>query len=234
MKTVQKEVVKAKIDQIIGELPENVVVLASMRKIKNDASGNPQVQLEVVQSRSLGSGRTSLLAALNAGDKRFNSGRTTMRVWPMINKKGFEQVFGEIEGFDFDTAYELAVKAKEGEVVAIMAQVETVKVNGLNHPAKIVCIETTDINELPKSMREQMLDEDVDQDIKDRNILQTGGDKSEKIVDEIGNTIYRRYDLQYGEAKDIMIANKVLISELTKKRSEKETTSDKLKSVLSE
>lgn len=232
MKTVAKEVVKNKVNEIIGDLGENVVVLVSLRKIKNDKEGNPQVQLEVAQSRSLSGGRVTLLAALNAGDKRFNSGRTTMRVWPMVNKKGFNQVFGAIEDFDFDEAYKMAVKAGDGEVVAIMKQIETVNVNGINHPAKIVCIETTDVNKLPKNIREQMLDEDVDQDIKERNILQTGGENSEHIVDEIGNKIYRRYDLQYGDAKDEMIENKVLLSELTSNKAKVETTASKLENAL--
>lgn len=233
MKTVTKEVAKSKVDSVIGELPENVVVLVSLRKIKNDAQGNPQVQLELAQSRSLSGGRVSLLAALNAGDKRFNSGRTTMRVWPMVNKKGFMSVFNTIEDFDFEEAYKMAVAAKEGEVVAIMRQIETVSVNGMMHPVKIVCLETTDVEKLPKSLREQMADPDVDQDIKERNILQTGGTDSEHIVDSIGNKIYRRYEVQFGDtAKDELIEGKVLLSELTKTKSTVVNTASKLENSL--
>lgn len=228
----KKTKLKEAVDKIKDTLPENVVVLVSLKKIKNDGAGNPQVQLEVLQSRALGGRTISLLAALNAGDKRFSSSRTAMRIWSMVNEKGFNEVFGELDGFNFKEAYDMAVKAGEDEVVGIMKQIQTVNVGGVKYPAKIVCIETTDINELPKSIREQMLDPDVEDELKERNILQTGGENSEHIVDSLGNKIYRRYDLQYGEAKDVMIEGKMLASE--QKKPAKKTTADMLNGVLAE
>lgn len=226
----KKTKLKEAVDAIKDSLPEDVVVLVSLKKIKNDAAGNPQVQLEVLQSRALGGRTISLLAALNAGDKRFNSSRTTMRIWSMVNEKGFNEVFGEIPGFNFKEAYDKAVSAADDEVVGLMKQIKTVNVGGVKYPAKIVCIETTDIDTLPKSMRDQMNDPDVEDEIKERNILQTGGDNSEHIVDSLGNKIYRRYDLQYGEAKDVMIEGKMLASD--QKKPAKQSTEDVLNKVL--
>jgi len=225
MITIKREELKNKVNVVAPKLPEDVVFVAAMRAIKGG-----QVQIEFAQSRSLTGRRVSVLALLNQGDARFNSGRTLMRTWLMVNEEGFKAVFGDIEGFNFKEASEAAKTASEDEVVAIFSQAKTINVNGVNHPVKIVCKETTNVEDLPKSIREQIQNPDVSDDIKNRYILQTKD--GDKIVDELNNTIYRRYELSYGTDDDVLVENKVLQSELVKTASGTKTTADALKDVL--
>jgi len=226
MITIKREELKNKVNVVAPKLPEDVVFVAAMRAIKGG-----QVQIEFAQSRSLTGRRVSVLALLNQGDARFNSGRTLMRTWLMVNEEGFKAVFGDIPDFDFKAAQEAAKTASEDEVVAIFAQAKTINVNGVNHPVKIVCKETTNVEDLPKSIREQIQNPDVSDDIKNRYILQTKD--GDKIVDELNNTIYRRYELSYGADDDVLVENKVLQSELAKTASGTvNKTADALKDVL--
>jgi len=224
MKKVTKEQLKNAVNEIAPKLPEDVVFVAGMRTIKDG-----QTEFEFVQSRSLAGRKVSLLALANEGDKRFNTGKNTMRAWMMFNESGFKSLFGTIEGFDFTKAKELALTATADERVGVFAQVKTINVNGINQPLKIVCKETTDINQLPKSIKEQIADANVSQDIKDRYILQTGpqanGKESVRIVDQYGNTVYRRYELSYGTDEDVLVEGKVLATELNNTNSVSTTAS---------
>lgn len=210
MKKVNKEQLKEAVNKVAPQLPENVVFIAAARQIKNG-----QIECEFVQSRSLAGRKTSMLALLNQGDARFNSGRTTMRVWSMVNVESFKAVFGEIEGLDFAAVAEAIKTCTTDERISILKQVENINVNGLVQPVKIVCLETIDVATLPKSIREQLADENVSDEIKARYILQTK--EGESIVDERGNKVYRRYELAYGDAQDVLVEGKVLVSELAKK-----------------
>lgn len=209
MKKLSKEQLKNAVNEVAPKLGEDVVFIAGMREIKNG-----QTEFEFVQSRNLAGRRTSLLALANEGDKRFNAGKNTMRTWMMFNATGFTNLFGNIEGFDFAKAQELAKTASADERIGVFAQVKTINVNGVKQPLKIVCKETTDVNQLPKSIREQILDPNVSQDIKDRYILQTGGAESVLVVDQYGNKVYRRYELSYGTDEDVLVEGKVLATEL--------------------
>ena len=226
MKKLTKEALKNAVNEVAPKLGEDVVFVAALRAIKDK-----QIEIEFVQSRSLAGRRVSLLALANEGDKRFNTGKNTMRAWMMFNEEGFKNLFGNIEGFDFAKAKELALTASADERVAIFAQAKTINVNGVNQPLKIVCKETTDVDQLPKSIKDQILDSNVSQDIKDRYILQTGGAESVKIVDAYGNTVYRRYELSYGTDMDVLVEGKVLATELN---STKTSTASALASALAE
>jgi flagellar basal body-associated protein FliL len=205
MKVVKKEELKKLVNETAPKLPENVVFIAGLRKIKDG-----QVQVEFAQSRSLAGRKASMLALLNAGDARFNSGRTLMRVWLMVNPEGFKETFG----IDIAEAVAQSKTAGEDEVVGMFAQAESITVNGIKHPVKIVCKETIDVESLPKSIREQIQSADVTDEIKNRYILQTK--EGDRIVDSLGNTIYRRYELSYGEDTDVLVEGKILASELAK------------------
>lgn len=210
MNKVKREQLKEAVNKTAPKLPENVVFIAGMRAIKNG-----QVQVEFAQSRSLAGRKASVLALLNAGDARFNTGRTLMRAWLMVNEEGFTEAFGEIPNFNFKEAATLAQTATEDEVVAIFAQAETINVHGIKEAIKIVCKETIRVADLPKSIREQLENPDVAEDIKNRYILQTA--QGEKIVDEHGNPVYRHYVLSYGSDEDVLVENKILASDLAKK-----------------
>lgn len=209
-KIVKKEELKAKVNEVAPKLPENTVFVAGVRAIKASANGTPQYQVEFAQSRSLAGRKASVLALLNAGDARFNSGRTLMRVWLMVNQEGFKDTFG----IDLAEAMTLANTAKEDEVVGVFAPATSINVNGLAQPVKIVCKETIDVEALPKSIREQLQSADVTDEIKNRYILQLAS--GDRIVDSLGNVIYRRYELAYGDDTDVLVENKVLASELAK------------------
>lgn len=233
MKKLTKEQLKTAVNEVAPKLGEDVVFVAALRAIKDK-----QIEIEFVQSRSLAGRRVSLLALANEGDKRFNTGKNTMRAWMMFNEEGFKSLFGNIEGFDFAKAKELALTATADERIGIFAQAKTINVGTKeqpnNQPLKIVCKETTDVDQLPKSIKDQILDSNVSQDIKDRYILQTGpqanGNESVRIVDQYGNTVYRRYELSYGTDTDVLVEGKVLATELN--NSTKTSTNDVLKSAL--
>lgn len=228
-----KKVTKLKLKEIViaaaPQLPESVVFIAGMRGIKNG-----QREIEFVQSRTMAGRKASLLALLNEGDKRFNSGRTTMRVWLMISEKGFNNVFGAIEGFDFAKASAMCEDLAEDERVALLLQAETINVNGVMQPIKIVCKETIEVEELPKSIREQLENEDLSEEIKGRYILQTA--EGDLIVDKSGNKVYRRYELSYGDDEDVLVADKQLLSDHAKKLAKVGTTStaSKAKNILAD
>lgn len=205
MKVVKRDELKNKVNEVAPKLPENVVFIAGLRQIKGG-----QVQVEFAQSRSLAGRKASVLALLNAGDARFNSGRTLMRVWLMVNPEGFKETFGT----DIAEAVTLSKTAGEDEVVGMFQVAESINVNGVKQPVKIVCKETIDVETLPKSIREQIQSADVSDEIKNRYILQTK--EGDRIVDSLGNVIYRRYELSYGEDTDVLVENKVLASELAK------------------
>jgi len=120
MKIVTKDALKAKVNEVVTKLPEDTVFIAGIRKIKGG-----QVQAEFVQYRSLTGRKVSMLALLNAGDARFNSGRTLMRAWVMVNQEGFNTVFG----IDLKAAIELAQTTKEDEVVGLFEASKTINVN---------------------------------------------------------------------------------------------------------
>ena len=205
------------------QLAENVVFLAGARKIKNN-----QMEIEFVQSRALNGRKASLFALFNEGDNRFNSGRTTMRVWLMVNLQGCKTLLGH-EGIDFDEVQKQVLECSNDEIVAILSQVSTVNVAGALQPVKIVCKETVTSSELPKSIREVIEDKEANPEYKARYILQTG--EGDKIVDEFGNTIYRYFELSYGEDKDVLVDNKQLQSDFSKKLSS-EVSSTSTESVL--
>lgn len=223
-KVIKREVLKNKVNEVAPKLPENVVFIAGLRQIKDG-----QIQVEFAQSRALAGRKASMLALLNSGDARFNSGRTLMRVWLMVNVAGFAETFG----IDLAEAAALAKTAGEDEVVGLFQQAETITVNGVKHPVKIVCKETVVIDELPKAIREQIQNPDVEEEIKNRYILQTA--EGDRIVDEFGNPVYRRYELTYGTDEDVLVSNKILASELAKKAvGATQTTSGVLNSALAD
>lgn len=205
-KVIKREALKKSVNEVAPKLPEDVVFISGLRAIKDG-----QIQVEFAQSRALAGRKASMLALLNAGDARFNTGRTLMRVWLMVNVAGFAETFG----IDLTEAAALAKTAAEDEVVAILQQAQTITVNSVKHPVKIVCKETVDVNELPKGIREQIQSDEVEQEIKDRYILQTA--EGDMILDEFGNKVYRRYELSYGDDTDVLVPNKVLASELAKR-----------------
>ena len=208
------------------QLPENVVFLAGARKIKND-----QMEIEFVQSRALNGRKASLFALFNEGDKRFNSGRTTMRVWLMVNLQGCKTLLAH-EGIDFDEVQKQVLDCSNEEIVAILSQVSTVNVAGALQPVKIVCKETITVADLPKSIREVIEDEDANPEYKSRYILQTGD--NDLIVDEFGNRIYRHFALSYGADEDVLVENKQLQSDYAKKLSQDTgSTSNSTEDILS-
>lgn len=222
MKLVKRDELKNKVNEVAPKLPETTVFIAGLRQIKAG-----QVQVEFAQSRSLAGRKASVLALLNAGDARFNSGRTLMRVWLMVNPEGFKETFG----IDIAEAVTLSKTAAEDEVVGMFQMAESINVNGVKQPVKIVCKETIDVESLPKSIREQLQNPDVSDEIKNRYILQTK--EGDRILDSLGNVIYRRYELSYGEDTDVLVENKVLASELAKTATgQTSTVNDALKNVL--
>jgi len=211
MDTIKKSVMK-----LVGQLPETTVFIVAARAVKGG-----QIEFEFCQSRGLAGRKASLLALANKGDARFNSGRTTMRVWFIANEEGFTELFpnakdNEGNALNFGKIAEMCKTLADDERVALFSAVTEVSVNGILQPVKIVCRETVDVEQLPKSVRTQLQDPDVDDSIKERYILQTGGEDSERITDQLGNTVYRVFDLQYGDATDVLVADKVLESERTK------------------
>lgn len=224
MKVVKREELKELVNKTAPKLPENVVFVAGLRQIKNG-----QVQVEFAQSRSLAGRKASMLALLNAGDARFNSGRTLMRVWLMVNPEGFKETFG----IDITEAVTQSKTAGEDEVVGLFQQADSITVNGIKQPVKIVCKETIEVESLPKSIREQLQSVDATDEIKNRYILQTK--EGDRIVDSLGNVIYRRFELSYGEDTDVLVEGKVLASELAKKASGQTVNTDNvLKNVLAD
>lgn len=208
------------VQTVILALPETTVFLSALRKIKND-----QIEVEFVQSRTLAGRRASIIGALNQGDDRFSSGRTTMRVWTKVTEEGFNASFPGIkdqEGndFNFAEAAKLALTAGGDERIAIFLPVTSVMLNGVLKDFQITAMETVEVEELPKSIRDQITNPDVDDAIKNRYILQTGernGKASEHIVDKHGQTVYRWYQLDTTDRTDTLIADKYLVSDLAKK-----------------
>lgn len=228
-KVTTREKLLDAVKQAAPQLGEDVVFVAGARKIKND-----QMELEFVQSRPLAGRKASLLAMLNEGDARFNTGRITMRVWLMANQIGLANLFAE-SGINFAEVAETIKGLKDEEVCAILAQVKTINVAGVQQPIKIVCKETVTVDELPKSIRDVINDPDAKQEYKDRYILQNG--KDDVIVDAFGNKVYRHFELTYGQAEDVLVADKMLQSEYAKKLAkgtETKSASNVLGSVLAE
>lgn len=211
------------------QLGEDVIFIAGARKIKND-----QMELEFVQSRPLAGRKASLLALLNQGDSRFNTGKITMRVWLMVNLAGVNDLFRD-SGINFNEVAETVKTLKDGEVVAILKQVKSIYVGGANQAVKIVCKETVVVDELPKSIRDVINDPDAPQEYKDRYILQNGSD--DLIVDNFGNKVYRHFELSYGAVEDVLVSDKMLASEFAKKATKQATSksaNDILEGTLSE
>lgn len=222
-KVTTREKLKEAVQTAAPQLGEDVIFIAGARKIKND-----QMELEFVQSRPLAGRKASLLAMLNEGNKLFSTGRITMRVWLMANEVGLSNLFAE-SGINFAEVAETIKGLKDQEVCAILTQVKTINVAGVQQPIKIVCKETVSVDELPKSIRDVINDPDAKQEYKDRYILQNG--KDDLIVDAFGNKIYRHFELTYGQAEDVLVADKMLQSEYAK-RLAKETTAKSTDSVL--
>ena len=225
-KTTREKLLQA-VKLAAPQLAENVVFLAGARKIKND-----QMEIEFVQNRALAGRKASMLALFNEGDDRFNSGRTTMRVWLMVNLAGCISLLGHT-GIDFNKLAEEVKTLSDDEIIAVLAQVKTVMVAGVQQPVKIVCKETVLTDNLPKSIREIVTDENAPEEYKNRYILQNG--KDDLIVDEFGNKIYRHFELTYGDVEDELVTGKMLQSDYAKKlanTSEEKSTENVLKGVL--
>ena len=222
LKTVKKDKLKDAVNKHKDNLPETTVFVVGARPIKNG-----QVEVEFAQNRNLAGRRANLLALLNEGDERFNNGKTLMRVWTMVNALGFTKLFGKLDGIDFNDVVEACKEADDDQRVAILKPVATINIDGVQKAVKIVCRETVSMDELPKSIRENLKDPEVSDEIKDRYILQTGGKDSTKIVDEFGNTVYRTFSLGLGDEEDILVANKQLASDYKEKSksAKKSTTS---------
>ena len=219
-KIVSRETLKESVNAVAPKLPETAVFVAGARQIKNG-----QVEFEFAQSRSLMGRRASVLALLNEGDGRFNSGRTTMRVWLMANPEGFKSTFGEL--FDVEEVFKLCTTLKDNERVAVLKQANTINVNGTNYPVKIVAKETIEVDKLPKAIRELIQDPTANDEYKNRYILQTKD--GDLICDAFGNKVYRHYTLSYGDDQDVLVQDKMLLSDFLKKPS-KEVTDDVLAS----
>jgi hypothetical protein len=227
LKKVKRDKLKEAVAKHAETLPEKMVIVVGARGIKNG-----QVEVEFAQNRNLaGQGRINVLGLLNAGDDRFNTGKTLMRVWTMVSLLGFKNLFGDLDGIDMEEVFTECKKLGEDERIALLKPVATINVDGVQQALKIVCRETINIEDLPKSIKEQMKDGDVDDDIKQRYILQTGGDKSQKIVDEFGNTVYRTFSLEVGSVEDILVPGKQLKSDYDSKKASKSTTKDALKDI---
>ena len=225
IKKVTRDEVKAFVDQNASKLPENAIIIAAARKIKNG-----QVELEFVQNRTLGGRTTSILSLLNAGDSRFASSGTTMRVWLMVDPKNLKEVFpASFSDEDVKLISDLVSKMDERDsknAISIFRVANVVRDRGVDYTPRIIAIETTDVDELPKSIREIMNDPNQPQEYKNRYILQTGGENSEEIVSEDGKRVYRRYELVFGRdlndsrLQDRMLEGKMLNSEFVKRNSQ--------------
>ena len=227
LKKVNKNMLKESVAKNAPNLSEKAVFIVGARAIKNG-----QIEVEFAQHRALAGRKANLFGMLNEGDKRFNSGKTTMRVWLMVNETGFKNIFRDIKDLDFSEVVKECRKLEDDERVAILKPVETINVSGTEYPVKIICKETIETSKLPKSIRELVEDEGAEEEYKQRYILQTGGEDSERIVDEFGNIVYRYYELDYGDSEDSLVENKILHSEFKERKNKSTEKSTKENSVL--
>lgn len=215
LKKVSKDKLKDAVNKVAPQLSEDAVFVAGARNIKDD-----QIEIEFVQNRNVGGRPVNLLAVLNEGDGRFNTGRFTMRVWMMVNALGFNKTFSSL-----GTTFEEIQTACEGltgdQRVAVLKPVSEITINGVTKPVKIACLETVDIEELPKSIRDLMNDPEGNEEYKDRYRLQTP--QGVKIVDAFGNQVYRRFELSTGERADVLVDGKQLITDYNKSKGKAKT-----------
>jgi hypothetical protein len=223
LKKVSKAKLKEAVNKIAPQLSEDAVFVAGARNIKDD-----QIEIEFVQNRNVGGRAVSLLAVLNEGDKRFNTGRFTMRVWSIVSALGFNNSLKSL-GISFEEIQKACNGLTDDQRVAVLTPVTEITINGVTKPVKIACLETVDIEELPKSIRELMQDPEGNPDYQDRYRLQTP--QGVKIVDAHGQQVYRRFELSTGERADILVEGKQLITDYNKGKGKSASTKDVLKSL---
>lgn len=217
LKTVNREQLKATVNKVAPQLKENVIFIAGARKIKNN-----QIEIEFVQHRQLNGRKTSILSLLNQGDERFNSSTgITMRDWLMVNTASLASVFPSVFTPEMVKSLEKALEGiKEGDktsIIALFKQVTAIRdAKGVDHIMRIRVFETTNVEKLPKSIRETILDGNAPQEYKDRYILQTGGENNERLLDDQGRTIYRVYALAYGRDENDKAIQDDLIGSYTR------------------
>lgn len=210
LKKVSTKKLKDAVDKIAPQLPEEAVVIVGARQVKDG-----QVEVEFLQNRSLNGSRVNVLAALNEGDKRFNNGRQTMRVWSIVSALGFNNTFPTV-GVTLEEVKAACEGLEAEQRVSILTPVTEMKIAGKLTAPKIVVLETIDKNELPKAVREVMDDAEAPQEYKDRYILQTK--EGVKIVDTFGNTVYRVHQMDVIDRPDVLVEGKQLITDFNNKK----------------
>lgn len=224
-KTELKDAVNKQLENLVTEKD---VVIAGARLTKDG-----RLELEFVQSRKLRNSKTSVLSLINKGDDRFNQNtRQVLRIWHTIDLENAKKVFG----FDFQPIADTAKDMIDSQRVMVMAKIDKFFVDGKVYQLNIRVRETSDITKLPKSMREDI--EQNNQYAENHKLQLPTGENGEfePVVDANGKLVYHWNELEYinenQQVVDELINKKFLISEFYNPRTRLDLFKEKNKKLV--
>lgn len=191
--------------------PNGQVMIGSARIIKGDINDpeSKKLQLQFIQVRNLTGAKKSIMSLANKGDDRFNLNNTQiLRNWMPINVEGGKEVFG----LDFQSMFDQALTLKDTDELFIGHIIDTINgEGGIEVGVKIQAKETTNIERLPRSIRESVKAQDEYADTyKLQAPTEDGG--LEDVVDENGLPVYRWTELVTDDTPDVLVPNKKSLS----------------------